>query len=78
MAINVTFPVGVTCAPFDIPIIDDTLSEGNETFDIVILEDSLPFGVVFDDADKSTTVTIIENDCKYIVLKILNQGHTLG
>ena len=60
--LNVTFPVGVTCASFDIPLIDDTLSEGNETFNIVILEESLPFGVTRDDA--TTTVTIIENDCK--------------
>ena len=60
---NVTFPVGVTCASFDIPLIDDVLSEGDETFNIVILEESLPFGVTLDDAN--TTVTIIENDCKY-------------
>ena len=66
MRLNITFPIGVTCAPFDIPIMDDMLSEDNETFNIVIMEESLPFGIILDDPD-NTTVTIVDNDCKYIV-----------
>ena len=65
MILNITFPIGVTCVSFNISLIDDVLSEDNETFNITILEESLPFGVILDDHDK-TTVTIVENDCEYI------------
>ena len=73
MRLNITFPIGVTCAPFNISLIDDVLSEDNETFNISILEESLPFGVILDDPDK-TTVTIVENDCKYIRSYVVKSG----
>ena len=59
--LNITFPAGVTCSSFDVPIIDDELSESNETFDIAIVKESLPYGVVFGDTER-TTVTIADND----------------
>ena len=60
--LNVTFPAGATCASFDVIIINDELSEKDEQFDIVIMKNSLPFGVT---AGDKTTVTIEDNDCKY-------------
>ena len=63
MIYNVTFPTGATCASFVVPIIDDAISESNETFDIIIMETSLPFGVKLDDSNR-TRVTILDNDGK--------------
>ena len=60
--LNVTFPAGATCASFDVTIINDELSEKDEQFDIVIMKNSLPFGVT---AGDKTTVTIEDNDGKY-------------
>ena len=62
---NITFLSGVICASFDVPIINDELSEIDETFDIKITRDSLPFGVILGDHDR-TTVTIDDNDGKGI------------
>jgi len=67
MMYNVTFPAGVTCASFDIPINDDMISEDYETFDITIMELSLPYGVILGGTDKAT-VTIVDNDSKQINL----------
>ena len=48
-------------APFDIPIINDDVLEGNEDFDIVIVQRSLPDGVTRGDPGRAT-VTIIVYD----------------
>ena len=60
--LNITFPAGATCASFDVTIINDELSEKDEQFDIVIMKNSLPFGVT---AGDKTTVTVEDNDGKY-------------
>jgi len=65
MVYNVTFPTGATCASFDIPISDDSDPEDNETFDITIMELSLPYGVERGGTDKAT-VTIVDNDSKWL------------
>ena len=65
VTINVTFPAGTTCAPFDIPIVDDILSEANETFTVSIMNSSLPFGIHLEGPDNAV-LTIVDNDCKYI------------
>ena len=61
--LNITFPAGTTCAPFDIPIVDDILSEANETFTISIINSSLPFGLKLEGPDNAV-LTIVDNDCK--------------
>ena len=60
-----TFPAGTTCASSDIsiPITDDMISENDETFNIVIIEISLPFGVKLGSVNKAT-VRILDNDSK--------------
>ena len=58
---NVTFPAGASCASFDIPIIDDSKSEDNETIEIAIMEVSLPFYVEVSHPNKSE-ITIVDND----------------
>lgn len=63
MIYNVTFPAGTTCASFDVPIIDDVILESNETFDMIIMETSLPYGVKLDDSNRAK-VTILDNDSK--------------
>jgi len=62
---NFTFPAGVTCATPDasIPIIDDSISENNEMFYIVILNNSLPYGIKFGSTNRAK-VTIEDNDSK--------------
>ena len=56
-------PAGMTMAPFDIPIIDDDVLEGNEDFDIVIIQGSLPDGVTRGVPGRAT-VTIVDDDRK--------------
>ena len=63
--LNVTFPAGATCASFDVTIIDDELSEKDEQFNIVVMKNSLPFGV---NAGDKTIVTIEDNDGKYYTM----------
>ena len=62
----ITFPAGTTCAPFDIPIIDDIHSEANETFTVSIMNSSLPFGLRLEDPNNAV-LTIVDNDCKCIL-----------
>ena len=38
---NVTIPTGVTRVTFDIPIINDTIHEGDESFMLTIMSSSL-------------------------------------
>ena len=62
---NFTFPAGATCASSDasIPIIDDTISENDETFSIVIMERYLPYGIELSGTAKAT-IFIEDNDSK--------------
>jgi uncharacterized repeat protein (TIGR01451 family) len=56
---TLTFGPGVTSQTFAVPIIDDTLFEGNETFTVTI---SNPGGGAALGATTSATVTVIDND----------------
>ena len=58
-----TFPAGTNCTSFDIPVKDDNISEINETFNIAIVNVSLPFGVTLGNR-RETKVIIIDNDSK--------------
>ena len=59
-----TFPAGTNCTSIDIPITDDNISEGNETFNVAIVNVSLPFGVTLGD-HRETEVIIVDNDSKW-------------
>ena len=63
---TVTFPAGQTTATFDVPINDDDILEGNENFILTIDPSSLPSDVSVGDPDQAT-VTIVDNDRKYLV-----------
>ena len=63
---TVTFPAGQTTATFDVPINDDDILEGNENFILTINPSSLPSDVSVGDPDQAT-VTIVDNDRKYLV-----------
>jgi len=66
---NVTFPTGVTTVPFNVSINNDNIYEGDENFTVTIDSSSLPDGVTRGDPG-STTVTIVNDDCKsYYKLK---------
>ena len=60
---TVTIPAGTTMVPFDIPIADDNILEGNENFDIIIVPGSLPGDVSVGNPGRAT-VNIIDNDRK--------------
>ena len=49
--------------PFDIPIIDDNVLEGDEFFNIVIIQGTLPDGVTRGVPGRAT-VTIVDDDRK--------------
>ena len=53
----------MTRVPFDIPISNDTLYEGNENFVLTIDSSSLPTGGGVDDPSQAT-VTIVDDDRK--------------
>ena len=63
----VTIPAGVTMFPFDIPITDDDILEGNENFMITIDPSMLPDNVTVGDPGQAT-VTIVDDDSKLCVL----------
>ena len=60
---TVTFPVGVTSVPFDVPINNDDIFEGNENFTLTIDPSSLPTDVSVGNPG-SAVVTIIDDDRK--------------
>ena len=59
-----TIPAGATMVRFFIDILNDNVLEGNEDFNITIIQSSLPAGV-FCDNPGTATVTIVDDDCKY-------------
>ena len=61
---SVTFPAGKTRASFSVKITDDTLGEGSEKFFLSIDQSSLPSNVSIGNHSR-TTVTILDNDCKF-------------
>ena len=58
---NVTFPARATCASFPIPVIDDQLSETNETIKITIMKKSVPFFAKVGDPYESE-ILILDDD----------------
>ena len=55
----------MTSVPFDIPITDDIVYEGNENFMLTIDPSSLPGGgTVVVGSPNQATVTIVDNDRK--------------
>ena len=60
---TVTIPAGQTSVPFDVPINDDDIVEGNEDFTVTIVQSSLPDGVTRGNPG-SATVNIVDDDCK--------------
>ena len=63
---NVTIPGGTTRAVFNVSINDDDVVEGNENFILSIDQSSLPSNVTVGVRNR-TTVTIFDNDCKFVV-----------
>ena len=56
---NVTFSNDMTSVSFDVPIIDDSIFEGDEDFILSINQPSLPSDAV---VGESATVTILDDD----------------
>jgi len=67
----VTFPAGVTSVSFDVPITNDNIHEGNETFKLIIIRSSLPTRVS-NVSPSEATVTIVDDDCKLFILYIIH------
>ena len=61
--------------PFDISIVDDTILEENESFDIVIMPKSLSNGIIRGSPGRAT-VTIVDDDCKQLLKLVCNRGET--
>ena len=62
---NVTIPTGQTGVSFDISITDDNILEINESFNLVITPESLPF-LVSRGIPGMVLVTIMNNDGKQL------------
>ena len=61
---SVTFSAGKTRRSFNVKITDDTIGEENEKFFLSIDQSSLPSNVKIGNHSQ-TTVTILDNDCKF-------------
>ena len=59
---NITIPAGKTNATLNISIFNDNVLEGDEVFLLTIDQTSLPSVVT---SNNSTSVIIIDDDCKY-------------
>ena len=62
-----TFLAGTTAATFDVFISNDDIYRGARRFQLSISPLSLPNNATIGDIDE-TTVTIVDDDCKYILL----------
>ena len=60
---TVTFPAGVTSATFDVPIVGDSVLEGNENFTLVINDSSLPSHIIRG-SPRNVAVNIVDDDSK--------------
>ena len=60
---SVIIPAGMTNVPFDVPIIDDTILEENETFTLEINSSSLPSRITVSNPSQARVV-IRNDDCK--------------
>ena len=67
---TVTFASGVTTAPFNIPITDDVIFEGNESIKFEIINSSLPSNVSVSNPDQATVI-ILDDDSKMNFIKYL-------
>ena len=73
---NTTFYAGKTSASINILIADDNILEPNESFGLYIDSSSLPSGVIRI-SPYSATVTILNDDCKLIILLYMYLVHFL-
>jgi len=64
---NVTFPAGDTKVSFNVTIIDDEILESNEIFQLSINSEKLPVNVIVNNLS-NITVTILDDDCKLLIL----------
>ena len=71
---TVTFSAGTTRVPFNVPINDDMILEGNENFILTINETALPSDVTRGNPGRAT-VTIVDNDRKSLTLLYINRRH---
>ncbi|XP_065884189.1 uncharacterized protein [Dysidea avara] len=60
---NVVIPAGQTSVPFDVPINDDDILEGNEDFDLTIIRNTLPDGVTRGNPASATVTIVDDEDC---------------
>ena len=63
---NVTFASGQLYAIANINIINDTEIESDEVFDILIVDSTLPAGVIIGNSSQAT-VTIVDNDGEFFI-----------
>ena len=59
----IVFPAGQTTAEFKVKTIDDNTFEDSETFRVMIVAVSVPYGVELGGA-RSVVVTILDDDSK--------------
>ena len=63
---NVTFPANVTTRSVDIPVCDDRVFKGDESFSVSIISNSSPDNVNSGSLSQATVI-IIDDDCKFCI-----------
>ena len=71
---TVVIPAGHTTKSFDLTILEDIIIEDTESFQLSIVDLSLPHDVSVGNIP-SATVNIIDNDCKYCISICLLLGN---
>ena len=64
--IALTFTSGVVVIPLEVPIFDDDIFEGNETFSLTIDSSTLPNNVITGDVNEVVVVISDDDECKQV------------
>ena len=56
----------MTVAPLSIPILDDNILEGDESFTLVFDSSVLPGNIFADGENNQSTVVIVDDDCECV------------
>ena len=67
---SVLIPKGVQMVPFNVNIINDDEEEEDEKFNVIITDQGLPDGITFKEDSKLAEITIVNDDCKYLMQSV--------
>ena len=67
---SVLIQKGEEMVTFNVNIINDEVEEEDEKFNVIITDDGLPDGITFKEDSKLAEITIVNDDCKYLMQSV--------